>query len=339
MCMSFEYMFLMMLILSPSNLKRLIDVYLEPLIEEWQNLWHVGVRTRDSAKEFMMPAASMWTVNDLYSNGLASGWSTIGVMWCPVGMEDICAFYLQNDRKACYFNCHRQFFPLDHPYRRNKKAFTKNQAERKVARPKFMGEQIRDWVEEFMSEEGAARAPIFLVREHEDYLLANKDFQQESSKNKANPTTSSTVYRRDPPLSGAKLDQPPKQIEVYECYYKTEDGNWSRPRAAEVAFDRQVWALLLLPTHTIGAFTGCIEVWFRHVCASLDPLFADVSLFFADRLLQEFAETNQSLAPRLTATRTMQQQNWQPPSHGVVKISFDGDVFDSSTEMGWGCRW
>ncbi|KAL0416559.1 UNVERIFIED_CONTAM: hypothetical protein Slati_3487800 [Sesamum latifolium] len=34
MCMSSEYIFLMMVIPSPSNPKRLIDVYLEPLIEE-----------------------------------------------------------------------------------------------------------------------------------------------------------------------------------------------------------------------------------------------------------------------------------------------------------------
>ncbi|KAL0293672.1 UNVERIFIED_CONTAM: hypothetical protein Scaly_3137000 [Sesamum calycinum] len=34
MCMSYEYMFLTMVIYGPSNSKRLIDVYLEPLIEE-----------------------------------------------------------------------------------------------------------------------------------------------------------------------------------------------------------------------------------------------------------------------------------------------------------------
>ncbi|KAL0430476.1 UNVERIFIED_CONTAM: hypothetical protein Sradi_0673600 [Sesamum radiatum] len=34
MCMSFEYMFLTMVISGPSNAKHLIDVYLEPLIEE-----------------------------------------------------------------------------------------------------------------------------------------------------------------------------------------------------------------------------------------------------------------------------------------------------------------
>ncbi|KAL0388990.1 UNVERIFIED_CONTAM: hypothetical protein Scaly_0256100 [Sesamum calycinum] len=40
-------------------------------------------------------------------------------------------------------------FSLDHPYHRNKKAFTKNGFERKVAHPRLTGEQIRDWVEKF----------------------------------------------------------------------------------------------------------------------------------------------------------------------------------------------
>ncbi|KAL0427884.1 UNVERIFIED_CONTAM: hypothetical protein Slati_2963200 [Sesamum latifolium] len=143
MCMSFEYMFLTMVIPGPSNSKRLIDVYLELLIEELQNLWHVGVLTRDSARDetFAIRAALMWTVNDLAAHGMASGWSSAGVMGCPVCMEDTRAFYLQNGRKACYFDFHRQFLHLDHPYRRNKKAFTKNRVERKAARPRLTGEQ------------------------------------------------------------------------------------------------------------------------------------------------------------------------------------------------------
>ncbi|KAL0387699.1 UNVERIFIED_CONTAM: hypothetical protein Sradi_2651700 [Sesamum radiatum] len=44
MCINSEYMFLTMVIPGPSNPKHAIDVYLEPLIEELQNLWHVGYR-------------------------------------------------------------------------------------------------------------------------------------------------------------------------------------------------------------------------------------------------------------------------------------------------------
>ncbi|KAL0315258.1 UNVERIFIED_CONTAM: hypothetical protein Scaly_2873100 [Sesamum calycinum] len=75
----------MMVIPGPSNPKRLIDVYLEPLIEELLQLWHLGVRTYDHATDraFMMRAALMWTMNDLPTYGMAFGWSTAGVMRCP----------------------------------------------------------------------------------------------------------------------------------------------------------------------------------------------------------------------------------------------------------------
>ncbi|KAL0438870.1 UNVERIFIED_CONTAM: hypothetical protein Slati_2370000 [Sesamum latifolium] len=128
MRMSFKYVFLTMVIPGPSNLKHLIDVYLESLIEELQNLWHVGVLTRDSVKNetFTMRVALMWTKNNLPAYGMVSRCSTVGVMGCPVCMEDIRVLYLQNGRKACYFDCHRQLLPLDHPYNRNNKAFTKN---------------------------------------------------------------------------------------------------------------------------------------------------------------------------------------------------------------------
>ncbi|KAL0285591.1 UNVERIFIED_CONTAM: hypothetical protein Sangu_2772700 [Sesamum angustifolium] len=96
MCMSSKYMLLMMVIPDPSNAKHLIDVYLESLIEQLLQLWHVGVRTYDHARDraFMIRAALMWTVNDLPAYGMASGWSTTGVMGCPVCMDDTRAFHL-----------------------------------------------------------------------------------------------------------------------------------------------------------------------------------------------------------------------------------------------------
>ncbi|KAL0396288.1 UNVERIFIED_CONTAM: hypothetical protein Scaly_0077200 [Sesamum calycinum] len=100
-----------MVIPSPSNPQRLIDVYLKPLIKELLQLWHVGVRTYDHGMDraFMMRAALMWTMNDLPAYGVASGWSTAGVMGCSICMDDTRAFHLQHSRKACYFDCHRQF--------------------------------------------------------------------------------------------------------------------------------------------------------------------------------------------------------------------------------------
>ncbi|KAL0283052.1 UNVERIFIED_CONTAM: hypothetical protein Sangu_2914800 [Sesamum angustifolium] len=96
MCMSSEYIFQTMVIPGLSNPKRLIDVYLDRLIEELLQLWHVGVRTYDHAtnRTFMMQAELMWTVNHLPAYGMAFGWSTVGVMECPVCMDDTRAFHL-----------------------------------------------------------------------------------------------------------------------------------------------------------------------------------------------------------------------------------------------------
>ncbi|KAL0375742.1 UNVERIFIED_CONTAM: G-type lectin S-receptor-like serine/threonine-protein kinase [Sesamum calycinum] len=66
-----------------------------------------------------------------------------------------------------------------------------------------------------------------------------QDFQQESSKNKANraanPTAPSTMYRRGSSYIDmhkmkleAELGQPPRQMELFaRCYKKKEDGSWS----------------------------------------------------------------------------------------------------------------
>ncbi|KAL0324644.1 UNVERIFIED_CONTAM: hypothetical protein Scaly_2431500 [Sesamum calycinum] len=137
-----------MVIPSPSNPKRLIDVYLELLIKELLQLWHVGVRTYDHAtdRDFMMRAALMWIMNDLPAYGMIYGWSTTRVMGCLVCMDDPRVFHLPHDRKACYFDCHGQFLLTHHPYRRNKKAFTKNHVENKVAHPRLTGDQIFDRV-------------------------------------------------------------------------------------------------------------------------------------------------------------------------------------------------
>ncbi|KAL0303019.1 UNVERIFIED_CONTAM: hypothetical protein Sradi_6170000 [Sesamum radiatum] len=150
MCMSSEYMFLTMVIPDPSNPKRLTDVYLESLIEELLQLWYVGVRMYNHAmnNEFIMRVALMWIMNGLPAYGMVSGWSNVGVMGCPVCMDDTRAFHLQYGRKACYFDCHKQFLP-EHPSQRNKKAFTKNHVENKVARPRLSGDQLLDWVADF----------------------------------------------------------------------------------------------------------------------------------------------------------------------------------------------
>ncbi|KAL0329354.1 UNVERIFIED_CONTAM: hypothetical protein Sradi_4922100 [Sesamum radiatum] len=67
-------------------------------------------------------------------------------MGCPVCIDDTRAFHLQNGRKACYFDYHRQFLLAHYSYRRDKKAFIKNRIQNKVARPRLIVDQILDRV-------------------------------------------------------------------------------------------------------------------------------------------------------------------------------------------------
>ena len=67
-----------------------------------------------------MRTALLWIVSDFPAYGMLSGWSTHGKLGCPICMGKSKAFQLKAGSKVCYFDCHRQFLPKDHLYRRQK---------------------------------------------------------------------------------------------------------------------------------------------------------------------------------------------------------------------------
>ncbi|KAL0427286.1 UNVERIFIED_CONTAM: hypothetical protein Slati_2903400 [Sesamum latifolium] len=97
----------------------------------------MGAQTYDASRKefFMMRAALMWTVNNFPAYGMLSSWSTAGIMGCPICMNNTRAFHLQHG----------------HPYRRNKKAFTKGRVEKNEAPPRANGEEVRRSVRYFKS--------------------------------------------------------------------------------------------------------------------------------------------------------------------------------------------
>ena len=121
-------MFLTVIVPGPRNPKDKLDVYLQPLISELQALWEIGVETYDISRKqnFMLRAALLWTINDFPAYSMLSDWSTSGRLACPYCMDESDAFTLQNGRKQTWFDNHRKFLPLDHPFRRNKYYFIKN---------------------------------------------------------------------------------------------------------------------------------------------------------------------------------------------------------------------
>ncbi|KAA0068183.1 uncharacterized protein E6C27_scaffold238G001570 [Cucumis melo var. makuwa] len=81
-CMKAPFTFLSLLIPGPRSPGKEIDIYLQPLIDELNELWVDGIQTYDSfsASFFQLRAALLWTINDFPAYGDLSGWRTKGTI-------------------------------------------------------------------------------------------------------------------------------------------------------------------------------------------------------------------------------------------------------------------
>ncbi|XP_062024123.1 uncharacterized protein LOC133740203 isoform X2 [Rosa rugosa] len=117
-CMSKENLMLTLLIPGPKQPGNDIDVYLEPLIDDLNELWLNGVSVYDAFRDvtFNLKAVLMWTINDFPAYGNLSSYSTKGKKACPVCGVQTCSKWLVNGKKHAYMD-HRRFLPHDHPFR------------------------------------------------------------------------------------------------------------------------------------------------------------------------------------------------------------------------------
>ena len=119
-------------------------MYKRQVIDELSHLWNDGLMTYDVSmrQNFLMKVALLWTVSDFPAYGMLYGWMTSGKLACPYCMEHTKSFILANANKQSLFDCHRQFLPMDHRFRRNKSAFYKNREEHSEPPPTLTGEQL-----------------------------------------------------------------------------------------------------------------------------------------------------------------------------------------------------
>ncbi|XP_033146608.1 uncharacterized protein LOC117133754 [Brassica rapa] len=142
MCMQRELLFLTILIPGLNHPKRSLDVFLQPLIKELTDLWSTGVMTYDCSTKTNFTMLLLWTTSDFPAYGMLSGWTTHWRLACPYCNGTTYAFQLKNGRKTSWFDCHRRFLPIGHPYRRNKKLFRHKRVVRDTPPPYLTGEQI-----------------------------------------------------------------------------------------------------------------------------------------------------------------------------------------------------
>ncbi|WMV08999.1 hypothetical protein MTR67_002384 [Solanum verrucosum] len=124
LCMKQENFILSLLIPSPNGPRDAIDTYLQPLIEDFKELWEVGIETYDASarKNFKLHASLLWTINDFPAYGNLFGWSTKGNLACPCCNKDTSSTRLSNGKKQCYMG-HRRYLPHNHKWRNEKKSF------------------------------------------------------------------------------------------------------------------------------------------------------------------------------------------------------------------------
>ena len=107
-----------LLIPGPSCPGKDLDVFLEPLIEELQELWK-GVSTFDAltGKDFDLHAVVIWCIHDYPALSTLSGRVTKGYYACVHCDKNPCSRRIKN--KICYIG-HRRFLPWDHIWRTKK---------------------------------------------------------------------------------------------------------------------------------------------------------------------------------------------------------------------------
>ena len=110
-----ENIFLTLVIPGPKHPGKNLDVYMEPLYDDLQLLWNEGVLVynRSVCSTLRVRACYFYSISDLPALGMVSGHSTHGKFACPVCLRTVSAVWLVNGWKYCWFDCHRQFLPID----------------------------------------------------------------------------------------------------------------------------------------------------------------------------------------------------------------------------------
>ncbi|GKV52344.1 hypothetical protein SLEP1_g58932 [Rubroshorea leprosula] len=160
LCMKQPNLILSLLIPGPKSPGNKIDIYMQPLIEELQQLWDTGIETFDASKRerFQLRAALLWTINDSPARAILSGWSTRGEKACPCCGYNTESKWLYHSRKYCYMG-HRRWLDRRHRYRHDGKSFDGNK-ELRMPPSRTSGSEILSHADNVNIMEGESSQPL-----------------------------------------------------------------------------------------------------------------------------------------------------------------------------------
>jgi hypothetical protein len=147
------FMFLALLILGKQSVtSEVFDVYLEPLVEEFLQLWE-GVQAYDvtqdvGSRTFIVQGVLMWTIHDFPGYGTVGGFAHQGCAAYPWYGPDLGAQHSIELYKQAY-SATRRWLPVDHKYRspHMKDLFNGEEENRLKPRPVTVDDQLRCAVE------------------------------------------------------------------------------------------------------------------------------------------------------------------------------------------------
>ncbi|XP_020885189.1 uncharacterized protein LOC110229414 [Arabidopsis lyrata subsp. lyrata] len=154
MCMKTENIMLTMLIPGPTAPGNSIDVYLEPLVDDLNDMWNDGIEVYDSfmKETFTLKAMLLWTISDYPALGTLAGCKVKGKQACNVCGKDTPFKWLKFSRKFVYMG-NRKRLRHDHIYRRRKVWFD-NTIEEGTAKRIETGAEIFETLKEFKNDFG-----------------------------------------------------------------------------------------------------------------------------------------------------------------------------------------
>ncbi|XP_071694981.1 uncharacterized protein [Rutidosis leptorrhynchoides] len=119
-----HFLLITLLIPGPSAPCNIIDIYMQPLIDELKELWDTEVNTYDASTKsnFPMCACLIWTISDFPAYANLSGWSIKGILACPSYHKETKSVRLSNSHKESFI-AHRRWLELLHAFRCLKDSF------------------------------------------------------------------------------------------------------------------------------------------------------------------------------------------------------------------------
>ena len=124
----FQWQNIFLSLIIPEHSENNMSVYMEPLIDDLVCAWEEGVWTYDWATKtnFKMYVWYQYSLHAFPVYGIFYGWCVHEKFACLVCKASLMFIWLTKGGKYSLFDKHRQFLPLDHPFRRDIKNFTKD---------------------------------------------------------------------------------------------------------------------------------------------------------------------------------------------------------------------